>query len=109
MRKVHRITNLILVITIVFFGLFLIHTKSKAQKMRKEIRNIQNTTVKILKELRIMEAEWEYLSSPKYISSINRKHLGLKLPKKQDFISLEEFSNTNKYNDSAKRRSNIHN
>lgn len=74
MRKIFYLSNIFIFI-LLSFTLFKISYKTN--DLKKEITNLQKKINKDKDDIRILKAEWTYLSSPKRIKELSDKYLNL--------------------------------
>ena len=87
MKKSFYVFNFGVFVTIAYL---LFKISYKTNEVKSEIAGLQRKINKDKDDIRILQAEWTYLSSPKRIRELSEKHLNVKLQKGQQIKKNEE-------------------
>jgi hypothetical protein len=78
---------------IVVSGFFMFKVKFAVQELEDELGRVRRQTVAEQQEVRVLNAEWSYLTQPERLAELNRRFIALApVPTKQYQRSLEEIA-----------------
>ncbi|MDA5195071.1 cell division protein FtsL [Govanella unica] len=72
-----RSFNLLAVVIIVAAGVALYQLKYRTQRLQDEVRGLQSQIVNDTEALKVLNAEWTYLSRPDRLEALGRRYLAL--------------------------------
>lgn len=86
-----RSLNLLAVVIIVAAGVALYQLKYRTQRLQEEVRGLQSQIIADTEALKVLNAEWTYLSRPERLESLGSRYLALQpMNAKQVIASIDD-------------------
>lgn len=74
----NRITTSFVLVFIIAAGVGLYQLKYKAQRLQKEVSALEASIVRDREAIRVLEAEWTYLTRPERVAALSERYLALR-------------------------------
>lgn len=78
--KFLRISNVLIFLTAIVFGVMLFSTSQAVQKKERELAKDKTALMQERETIRVLSVEWDYLNRPQRLEKLAKEQLGMQLP-----------------------------
>ena len=91
-----KVSRIFLMYSIVVVVVLLFVIKASVQDMNKQIAAIDIEIAREMNDIRILKAEFAYLTKPNNIESLSNQHLNLHAMRNEQVITIQQDKNSSK-------------